>query len=245
MDIPLEEAYAGCKKTITVPRHEVCGNCRGSGAKPGTKRSTCPQCKGAGQVAMSSGFFRMVQTCSRCAGTGEIVSAPCPECHGEGRVKVTRKLEVKIPAGVDSDSQMRLRGEGEQGKNSTGDLYLLINVQEHPFFKRRDNDIICEIDISLIKAVLGGEVEVPTLNGNVSMRIPAGTQPGKIFRLRDKGMPDVHAGGAGDELVRVNVVIPASLNSQQRKLLEEFARFSGEDVDEKQSFSEKIKKAFR
>lgn len=244
VDITLEEAAGGTEKTVTVPRYETCSTCSGSGAKPGTKKVTCPQCKGSGRTVVSSGFFQLAQTCSRCSGEGSMVQTPCPDCHGEGRTKVTRKIKVKIPAGVDNGSHLRVRGEGEAGAAARGDLYVIIEVQPHSVFERHDNDILTEINISLSKAILGAEVEVPTLSGKVSMKIPAGTQSGRVFRLKEKGIPDLHGRGIGDELVRVNVEIPTRLTQEQRRLIEEFAKASGEDIS-KEGFSDKIKKAFR
>lgn len=243
VDISLEEAATGVEKTVTVPRYEVCSTCSGSGAKPGTKKSTCPQCKGAGRTVVSSGFFQLAQTCSRCSGEGSIIHAPCPDCRGEGRTKVDRKIKVKIPAGVDSGSSLRVRGEGEAGTTSRGDLYVAIEVRQHAVFQRHNNDIATEINISLTKAILGSEVEVPTLESKVTMKIPPGTQSGKTFRLKEKGIPDVHGRGIGDELVRVNVEIPHRLTPEQRKLIEEFAKLSGEGVN-KESLADKIKRTF-
>lgn len=245
IEISLEEAASGVEKTISLPRYEVCSNCGGSGAKPGTKKNTCPQCRGSGRTVVSNGFFQLAQTCSRCHGEGSIIQNPCPECRGEGRTKATHKIKVKIPAGVDNGSNLRVRGEGEAGTSGRGDLYVVIEVKPHHVFQRHDNDLLTEINISLSKAILGAEVDVPTLEGHVKMKIPAGTQSGKVFRLREKGIPDVHARGIGDELVRVNIEIPTRLTSEQRKLIEEFARLSGEDIDIKNSFAEKIKKAFK
>jgi len=245
IDITLEEAYSGVEKTIQVPRYEVCSICEGSGAKPGAKKTTCTQCRGQGAVVMSSGFFQVRQTCPKCRGEGYIISQFCPSCNGEGRSRVTRKLHVKIPAGVDTGSSLRMRGEGEAGSQGRGDLYVLINVLVHPKFQRHNNDILSEIDISLAKALLGGEAEVTTLNGKVKMKIPSGTQPGKIFRLKEKGMPDLHGYTRGDELVRVNIEIPKDLTGEQRKLIEEFARLRGEDILEKESFADKVKKVFK
>jgi len=242
--ITLEEAAEGVEKTITVPRYEVCPNCSGSGAKPGTKKVACTQCRGSGRVVVSSGFFQLAQTCPRCRGEGSTIQTLCPECRGEGRTKVTRKIKVKIPLGVDAGAHLRIRGEGETGTSGRGDLYVIIEVMPHNIFQRHNNDILTEITISLSKAILGSEVEVSTLNGKVEMKIPAGTQSGRIFRLKEKGIPDVHGRGIGDELVRVNVEIPARLSPEQRRLIEEFARVSGEDTN-KESFTAKIKKAFK
>jgi molecular chaperone DnaJ len=244
VEITLEEAALGVEKTIAVPRYEICPTCSGSGAKPGTKKITCPQCKGQGRTVVSSGFFQLAQSCSRCGGEGMIVQSPCPDCHGASRSKVTRKITVKIPAGVDSGSHLRIRGEGEAGTTSRGDLYVIIEVLPHSVFQRHNNDILTEVKISLTKVILGGEIEVPTLGGHARMRIPPGTQSGRVFRLKEKGIPDLHGRLKGDQLVKVDVEIPTRLTDQQRRLIEEFARLSGEDVN-KESFSERIKKAFK
>lgn len=242
--ITLEEAASGTEKTINLPRYETCPACAGTGAKPGTKKVTCPQCRGAGRTVVSNGFFQVAQTCSRCGGEGAIIQVPCPSCQGEGRTKVTRKIKVKIPPGVDSGSNLRVRGEGEAGTAGRGDLYVAIEVEPHRIFERHENDLLTEIKISLSKAILGSEVDVPILAGHVKMKIPAGTQSGKIFRLKDKGMPDLHGRGLGDELVKVDVEIPQRLTSEQRRLMEDFARASGEEIN-KGSFTEKIKRTFR
>lgn len=245
IEISLEEAAEDTEKLITVPRYETCMSCSGSGAKSGTKKTVCPQCRGEGKTVVSNGFFQLAQTCSRCGGEGSIIGTLCPDCHGEGRVKVTKKIKVKIPAGVDNDSQLRVRGEGEAGINSRGDLYVVIEVRQHDIFQRHNNDIATSVNISLAKAVLGGEVEVPTLRGRLTMKIPAGTQPGKTFRLKGKGIPDLHSRDIGDELVKVEIDIPTRLSPGQRQLIEEFARLSGEDLGVKASFSDKFKKTFR
>jgi molecular chaperone DnaJ len=243
--VTLEEAAAGVEKTITLPRYEVCSSCSGSGAKPGTKKVTCPQCKGAGRTVISQGFFQMAQTCSRCGGAGSMVQTPCAACRGEGRMKVTRNITVKIPAGVDTGSSLRVRGEGEAATAGRGDLYVSIEMRPHSVFQRHENDILTEIQISLSKAILGAEIEVATLNGHVKMKIPPGTQSGRVFRLKEKGIPDVHGRGIGDELIKVDVEIPKNVTSEQRRLIVEFARLSGESIDEKESLTEKIKKAFK
>ncbi len=245
LDITLEEAASGEEKTITLARYELCATCSGSGAKPGTKKITCSQCRGSGRVVVSSGFFQVAQACPRCLGEGTITQAPCPACRGEGRMKVTRNIKVKVPAGVDTGSNLRIRGEGEAGASGRGDLYVVIRVKQHPLFERHENDIITEVKVSLVKALLGSEIDVPTLSGKVKMKIPQGTQSGAVFRLKEKGIPDVHGRGIGDELIHVDVQIPRNLNAQQRKLIEEFARISGEDIDRQEGFTEKIRKTFR
>ncbi len=245
VNVSLEEAAKGTEKVITLPRYEICSVCSGTGAKPGSKKTTCPQCGGKGRLIMSSGFFQLSQTCSRCGGEGSVITHPCSDCRGEGRIKVSRKIKVKVPAGVDTGSQLRIRGEGEAGTAARGDLYVLIECAPHPIFERHDNNILTQVNIGVAKAILGGEVEVPTLDGKVKMKIPAGTQSGKVFRLRGKGIIDLHTKTYGDELVQVNVEIPTHLSSEQRRLIEEFARLSGEEVDAKESFTERIKRAFK
>lgn len=243
VDISLEEAAGGVEKTITLPRYETCSNCSGSGAKPGTKKATCPQCKGSGRTVVSAGYFQLAQTCSRCGGEGVTIQTPCPECGGEGKTRVTRKIKVKIPAGVDTGSSLRVRGEGEGGTSSRGDLYVNIEVRPHANFQRHGNDLLTEITISLSKAILGAEVEVLTLDGTVTMKVPAGTQSGRVFRLKGKGIPDIHNHVPADQLVKVQVEIPARLNQEQRRAIEDFAKASGEQIN-KESFTEKIKKTF-
>ncbi len=242
VEITLEEAAQGIEKTITVPRYEICATCSGSGAKPGTKRATCPQCKGSGRSVVGQRGFYIQQTCPRCGGEGSIMQSPCTSCNGEGRVKVTRKIKVKIPAGVDNGSNLRVRGEGEAGQAAHGDLYVIIEVVPHPIFQRHGNDILVEAKVSLTKAILGGAIIVPTLSGKVDMKVPAGTQCGSIFRLKGKGIADLRSREPGDQLVKVNIEIPSRLSTQQRQAIEEFARLSGEDI--KVSFADKIKKSF-
>ena len=246
IEIALQEAFNGVKKNITVPRHEHCKSCRGTGAKSGTKMKNCSTCGGRGQVVMSNGFFRMAQTCSQCKGRGQIITEHCPDCQGKGIIRTNRNIEVNIPAGVDNDSRLRVRGEGEVGSAGTGDLYLYIRVLPHDKFAREGNDLHLELPLSFVKAALGGEVAVPTLNGGVSMKIPSGTQSGKIFRGKGKGMPDVHShGNPGDLFVQVMIQVPERLTAEQKKLLEEFAHISGEEDVGKDSFKEKIKKVFK
>ena len=246
LQISLEEAFQGAEKKIKVPRYEHCQTCQGSGAKPGTQPKTCSTCGGQGQVFMSSGFFRMAQTCSTCRGQGKTIEEFCPQCHGQGMVKVTRQIDVRIPAGVDSDSRLRVRGEGEVGGAGPGDLYLYLAVKRHPDFERRGKDISREQPVSFVVAALGGEVKVPTLSGKVTMKIPAGTQSGKVFRLKGKGMPDLHGGSTGDQYVKVMLQVPKRLNAEQRQALEDFARMSGEEwTKTEESIADKIKNVFK
>jgi molecular chaperone DnaJ len=245
-EISLEEAFAGVKKNLKVPRHEHCQTCGGTGAKTPNDLKTCPHCHGQGQVVMSNGFFRMAQTCPQCQGRGKVIKEPCPACQGRGVVRVTRNIEVNIPAGVDSDSQLRVRGEGEVGAGGPGDLFLYIKVVPHPEFKRNGNDLHMDLRVSFVKATLGGEVTIKTLGGgSIAMKIPAGTQSGKVFRIREKGMPDVHGHGKGELYARVMVDVPTRLTPQQKTLLEEFAKASGEQVDSTESIKDKFKKVFK
>lgn len=243
--ITLEEAASGIEKTVTVPRYETCATCSGSGAKSGTKKVTCSQCRGAGRTVVSNGFFQLAQTCSRCGGEGSMIQAPCPDCHGQGRSKVTRKIKVKVPPGVDTGSNLRIRGEGEAGAVSHGDLYVIIEVAPHNIFERHENDLLLEITISMVKAVLGGDVEVPTIDGKVSMRIPPGTQSGKVFRLKGKGMTDIRTHQLGDQLVKVKVTTPTNLNPQQRSFIEQFAVSTGENTRATENFTDKVKRSFK
>jgi molecular chaperone DnaJ len=245
VELTLEEAYSGIKKEIKFPRHEHCKKCDGTGAKSGTSLKTCNQCGGQGQVVMANGFFRMAQTCPKCHGSGKIITEFCPECSGRGLTRIVRTVEIKIPPGVDNDSQLRVRGEGEVGSGGNGDLFLFIKVKNHPVFERHDQDLKMDLPVSFAKASLGGEEKIKTLKEEVVMKIPEGTQSGKVFRMRGQGMPDVHAGhDFGDLYVRVMIAVPNSLNSRQRELMEELSRELGEN-NGKASFKDKFKKAFK
>ncbi|MFH0771021.1 MAG: molecular chaperone DnaJ [Candidatus Omnitrophota bacterium] len=248
IEIAFEEAAFGVTKEFIIPRHEICPGCKGEGAAPGASRAVCSKCGGSGQVGASQGFVFFARTCDKCAGAGSVIAKPCQKCGGSGRVAVERKITVKIPAGVESGMRLRVAGEGEAGLRGgqRGDLYVLIYVKPHEIFERHNNDVLCEIPISMVEAALGTEKEVPTLEGRVKMKVPAGTQSGKIFRLKGKGIPDVHDQTRGDEHVRVVVETPANLNSKQKQLLEEFSQASGEDTFPKASlFIKKIKNLFR
>jgi molecular chaperone DnaJ len=222
VSVTLEEAFRGTEKSVTVPRYDTCPMCGGSGAKPGTSRATCPDCNGSGRKVVSSGIFQMAQPCARCGGTGSIVQTPCDECKGDGRVHVTRTLTVTIPPGVETGSRLRMRGEGEAGTKGKGDLFLVVEVLSHSVFQRQGADLLVDVTASLSKAILGAELSVPTLEGSVMMKIPPGTQSGKVFRLKGKGMPELRGKGMGDELVKVNVEIPRATSARQRELIEEF-----------------------
>jgi molecular chaperone DnaJ len=246
LEISFEEAAFGCEKSIAIPRAERCDDCGGSGGKGGVAPTTCPSCRGAGQVRFQQGFFSIAKTCGQCNGRGQIIKDPCPSCSGAGRVRRSHTLQVKVPAGVDTGSRLKLRGEGETGAGGgAGDLYVVIAVQDHEIFKRDGNDLICEIPISFPRAALGAELDIPTLDGTVKMKVPAGTQSGSVFRLRGKGIPDLHGYGRGDELIQVIVEIPRKLSARQRELLEEFASISGEEVNPMQKgFFDKVRERF-
>ena len=232
--IEFEEAASGKKVDIEFTRNETCDVCKGSGAKPGTSPKTCPACRGSGQVNKTQntpfGRFMTTSTCGTCRGAGKVIDSPCTTCHGSGTVQKKRKLEVKIPAGVDSGSRLRVPGEGEAGEKGgpSGDLYVEIYVKPHKIFTRHENDVIMEASISFPQAALGDEILVPTLDGKASMKIPSGTQNGQVFRLRGKGFPSLHMSGKGDELVKVKVEVPTKLTDRQKQLLNEFAQISGD-----------------
>ncbi|MDR3443227.1 MAG: molecular chaperone DnaJ [Legionella sp.] len=221
VQLTLEEAAAGKEVEITVPRQGACTPCGGSGAKPGTQPKTCETCNGMGQVRIQQGFFSIQQTCPSCHGEGRVISDPCPSCHGQGRIRESKKLTVKIPAGVDNGDRVRLTGEGEAGMHGggSGDLYVQINVKKHSIFERQDNDLHCEVPISFVIAAMGGSIEVPTLEGRVTLKIPHETQTGKVFRLRSKGMKSVRGHGQGDLLCKVVVETPVNLSREQKELL--------------------------
>ena len=224
LKLDLETAVKGDTVTIDVPTQVSCETCDGSGARKGTSPSNCSTCHGTGQVRMQQGFFSIQQTCPNCKGAGTIISDPCGDCQGRGRVRKTRTLSVKVPAGVDDGDRIRLSGEGEAGRNGgpPGDLYVEIRIKPHKLFERVGSDLSCEVPISFGKATLGGEVELPTLDGHVSLKIPAGTQSGKVFRLRGKGVTTVRDPRVGDLFAKVVVETPVNLTSEQKSILEKF-----------------------
>jgi molecular chaperone DnaJ len=222
LQLTLEESVAGLEKTLKIPTQVSCGQCSGSGAKPGTKPVTCDTCNGMGQVRMQQGFFSVQQTCPTCRGSGEKISDPCNKCRGTGRVQEQKTLSVKIPAGVDNGDRIRLSGEGEAGEKGApaGDLYVMVQVKEHAIFERDDDDLLCTVPIDIITASLGGELEVPTLTGKVNLKIPAGTQSDKVFRLRGMGVKPVRNTANGDLLCRMQIEVPVNLTSEQKELFE-------------------------
>ena len=224
LELELPQAVFGYTTEVEIPRLMECETCSGSGAAKGHSPVTCDQCQGSGQMRISQGFFQLQQPCNRCRGTGRIVRNPCDTCLGQGRVRRTRKLAVKVPAGVSTGDRIRLGGEGEAGRNGgpAGDLYIEMNVKPHPIFEREGDDLSCEVPVSFATAVLGGAVKVPTLEGDVSLKIPAETQSGRVFRLRDKGVKPVRGGDRGDLFCRVVVETPVNLSSEQRELLKQF-----------------------
>lgn len=227
--LTLEEAAFGSERDVEMTRTENCSECHGTGSKPGTQPTRCPNCNGAGQVrrAQSSifGRFTNITSCPQCHGEGQIITEPCPNCRGSGREKKKRTVSVKIPAGVDNDNQMRLRGEGDAGTRGgpSGDLLVVISVKEHEYFDREGDNVVYQLPINFAQAALGAEVEVPTLDGSAPLKVPAGCQPGTVIRLKGKGIPHLNGRGRGDQLVSVDVVTPGSLNKEQRRLFEELA----------------------
>lgn len=225
MEIAFEQSASGAETTIQIPRQEPCETCKGSGAAAGTTATTCPQCRGTGQLRYQQGFFTVARTCGQCRGTGKVIAKPCATCHGQGTTEQQRKLTVKIPAGIATGQRLRLSGEGEAGAQGgpPGDLYVVIHVRDHEFFQRDGNDLHCEVPLSITTLALGSEITVPGINGEETLKVPEGTQTGTTFRVKGKGMPDVSGRGHGDLLVTVQAVTPKKLSREQRKLLEQLA----------------------
>ncbi|MBI1871649.1 MAG: molecular chaperone DnaJ [Chlamydiae bacterium] len=248
LSISLKDAAFGCKKEISFQRLEKCQECKGQGVEHGSHSERCSQCGGSGKVHRSQGFFTVSQTCPQCHGRGEFVRHPCKHCHGEGRVRAHKKISVRIPPGVETGSRLKMSGEGNAGTGNgeEGSLYILIHVEEDEFFSREGNDILCEVPVPFYTATLGGEVEVPTLEGPAMLKIPSGTQNGKVFRLKGKGMHDLNGHGKGDERVRIIVEIPVRLNEEQKNLLKRFSEIQSENgLPMYQSFIDKVKKIFK
>ncbi len=233
LDLTLEAAAKGSEVEIKIPTQAGCKPCGGSGAKAGTRPQACTTCGGVGQVKVQQGFFTIQQTCPSCQGEGRVITSPCGSCHGAGRVRDSKKLKVKVPAGVDDGDRIRLTGEGEIGSHGgpAGDLYVQVNLKEHAIFQRNENDLSCEVPISFVAAAIGGQIDVPTLDGRVNLKVPAETQSGKVFRLRGKGVKSVRGYGTGDLLCKVVVETPVHLSKEQKKMLNDFDEtiLAGED----------------
>lgn len=251
-DLTLEEAVKGKNAEINVPTWVTCGSCHGSGAKKGTSPKTCPSCHGTGQVHIRQGFFAVQQTCPTCKGTGKIIAEPCRVCHGQGRVEKTKTLSVKIPAGVDTGDRIRLAGEGEAGQHGApaGDLYVQMNVKDHAIFTRDGNNLYCEVPIGFTQAALGGDIEVPTLDGKARLKVPVETQSGKMFRMRGKGVKSVRSGSVGDLICKVIIETPVNLTERQKSILRQLedSMGTGEEVakyrPKEKGFFDGVKKFF-
>jgi molecular chaperone DnaJ len=247
LELSFDEAAFGTEKSVKVPRTIGCEECSGTGAKPGTTPLRCSTCGGRGQVSFQQGFLSIARTCVACRGVGTVINDPCTGCRGSGKSRVTNTLQVKVPGGIDTNSRLRLVGEGDFGVNGgpPGDLYIVMNVRPHEIFTREGDDIICELPISFTQAAIGAEVEVPTIEGSVKLKIPHGTQSGKIFRLKNKGIVSLRSGRRGDEQVIIRVETPSKLTARQEEILEEFARISGEDTTPiRKNFFSKVKEIF-
>lgn len=247
LELSFEEAVFGTEKKVTISREEACAACKGEGARPGTSRTTCPTCHGQGQVMAQSGFFSISRTCPKCHGQGSFIQHPCQDCKGHGRVAARRTVDVKVPAGVDNGLRLRVSGEGEAGHRGgpRGELYIDLHVHPHEIFTREGKNVLCTVPISFVQAALGAEIDVPTLGGTAKLKVPAGTQTGKSFRLKGKGIASLRGGDLGDEEITVVVETPAHLSDKQKELLKEFSRLSGEKVNPlSASFMEKVKRIF-
>jgi len=247
LEIKLEEAARGVEKEIEIRKTGRCSSCGGSGAGPGARLQTCPTCRGRGQVVASRGFFQVAQPCPRCHGAGQMFDHPCKVCRGDGRAEATTRIKLKIPAGIDDGSRLRSSGNGEAGVRgaASGDLYVVIHIREHPVFTRDGGDLFCEIPVPFVTAALGGEIAVPTLDWKASVKIPAGTQSGTVFKLRGKGIAHLRGSGHGQLLVRVAVEVPTKLTSEQRRKLEDFAASCGDqNTPITRSFFERAKEFF-
>ena len=245
LELTLEEAAAGKEVELKIPRHVQCDTCHGSGARPGTNPVPCQTCGGHGQVQVSQGFFAVRRTCPACHGSGRKIESPCVRCAGQGRVRVEKVVKVRVPAGVYDGAQVRVSGEGEAGVHGgpAGDLYIVISLKPHPIFERDGADLYCTMPVTFPQAALGAEVEAPTLEGRVRIRIPAGTEGGRVFRLRGHGVPDVRANQKGDLYVKVQIAVPKKLSARQEALLRQFADETGDEVyPERSSFLDRAKK---
>src|SRR4051794_10573970 len=253
LEISFEESYTGTETAIQIPREETCDTCSGSGAAAGSTPEVCSQCKGSGQLRFQQGFLTVARPCSNCRGTGRVISKPCQACRGAGRIGRERKLTVKIPPGIATGQRLRMYGEGEHGSagGPAGDLYVVVHVQEHPFFHREGDDLYCELPLTFPTLALGGDVRVPTMKAEEELKIPSGTQPGARFKLRGQGMPNVSGRGHGDLYVIARAVVPTKLTREQKHLLEELARTMPQEIVDPETadasdkpFFEKVKDIF-
>ena len=248
LEIGFEQAAFGTTARISVARPRPCETCKGSGAKPGTGPRTCPTCGGVGEIRLTQGFFSIARTCHACGGSGRVIVDRCPTCSGAGVTRDQATVEVKVPPGVDTGTRLKLSGEGEPPLapgGLPGDLYVVVQVRAHPIFKREETEVLCEMPLSFTQAALGATIDVPTLDGPTKLKIPTGTQSGKVFRLKGKGIPSLQGGGRGDQHVRVFVETPSNLTKYQRELLEEFATMSGEETNpQSRSFWQKVADLF-
>jgi molecular chaperone DnaJ len=248
MEIKLEEAAVGAEKQIEIEKLDTCDKCGGSGAEPGSRAIRCPSCGGRGQVVSSRGFFQISQTCPQCRGAGEIIEKPCQKCRGDGRIEKLSRINLKIPAGIREGTRLRSLNNGEAGVNGgpPGDLYVVIHIKEHKIFQREDDDLYCEVPIPFWVATLGGDIDVPTLEGRAHLKVPAGTQSGQMFKLRGKGIVNVNGRSPGDLFARLIVEVPSRLDAEQRRKLEEFAALCGdENTPMRKSFFERAKEFFK
>jgi molecular chaperone DnaJ len=247
LEITFEESVYGKEAKLKIPRWESCVDCKGTGAKSASSVKTCPSCKGAGQIRLQQGFFSVSRPCGQCEGSGRIITEPCPSCQGRQRVYKERTIAVHIPAGIETGMRLRLSNEGEHGVNGgpAGDLYVAITVKPHPVFQRKGNDIVCDVPVSFVTAVLGGKIEVPTLKGTTVMKVPPGSQPDKVLRLKGLGIPSLKNHATGDQLFTIKVHIPTKLTAKQRELLMEFAKESGMSMEaDGEGFFDKMKTFF-
>ena len=249
MTLTFEEAAAGVSTKIKLPKQELCGACHGTGAKAGTGATSCQACGGRGQLAYQQGFFTITRTCPACQGAGQVIKERCTECHGQGRLEREKTIELRVPAGVDTGTRLRVPGEGEAGANGgpTGDLYVVLDVKEHSFFERRGADLYCTIPVSIAQAALGAELSVPGLSGEEKLKVPEGTQGGAVFRIKGHGLPDPRGGGKGDLYYHVRVVTPSKLNRDQRKLMEQLGatlKVDNKPAERGSSFFDKVKDIF-
>jgi molecular chaperone DnaJ len=246
LEITFEEAAFGSEVQVKIPKPKRCEACEGTGSRDKQLR-TCPSCGGAGELRYTQGFFSVSRPCTTCGGAGSMPTAPCPQCRGAGRIEAQSTLTVKIPPGVDTGTRVRLTGEGEPGEHGgpPGDLYVVVHVKDHPLFVREDTEVLCEMPISFVQAALGAQLDVPTLEGKVKLKIPGGTQSGKVFRLKGKGIPHLHGSGRGDQHVRVVVETPTHLTAEQKALLENFGELAGEQTHpQTKSFFDKVRELF-